>query len=152
MGLLFCFMGALSFGLLACVSKLAERRNSNASGFVVSAFGWATLIMLIRTASITSSSRVPAKVIVVAVGFGVAAAVAYLAFQTSIGIGKVTTAWLMMNLSAGVPAVVSIWKYKEKLTGLRVLAFSLALVSIFCLFEGRTIEEREVAKARAEGD
>lgn len=152
MGLLFCFLGALSFGLLACVSKLAERRNSNASGLVVSAFGWATLIMLIRTASLTSNGGVPPKIIVAAVGFGVCAAVAYLAFQTSIGIGKVTVAWLMMNLSAGVPAIVSIWKYKEKLTTLKLAAFALVLVSVLCLFWGQKIEERAVAASGAKGD
>ena len=152
MGLLFCFLGALSFGLLACVSKMAERRNTNASGLVVSAFGWATLIMLIRTASLTSGGRVPTKVIIVAVAFGICAAVAYLAFQTSIGIGKITVAWLMMNLSAGVPAVVSIWKYNEKLTTLKVAALGLVLVSVLCLFWGQKMEERAVARSSTKGE
>jgi drug/metabolite transporter (DMT)-like permease len=152
MGLLFCFLGAISFGLLACVSKGAERRNANASGLVIAVCGWAALIMLIRSALLKSGPHMPPKAIAVAVACGVCAAVAYLAFQTSIRIGKVTVAWLMMNLSAGVPAVVSIWKYHEKLTTLKVAAFALVLVSIFFLFWGQKIEERAAESPRLSGD
>ena len=81
MGLLFCFLGAISFGLLGCASKGAERSNCNASGFVVSVCGWATLMMLIRSALLKSGSHMPLKAIAVAVACGVCAAVAYLAFQ-----------------------------------------------------------------------
>src|SRR5437870_5815486 len=80
-------------------------------------------MMLIRSACLTSGPHIP-KAIVVAVACGICAAVAYLAFQTSIRVGKVTIALLTMNLSAGVPAVVSIWKYREKFITLRVSAFA----------------------------
>lgn len=152
MGLLFCFLGALAFGLLACVSKVAERRNCGASALVVSLFGWATLAMLLRTSSQSSGFKVPLKVIPVAVGFGICASVAYFAFQTSIKIGKVTVGWLMMNLSAGVPAVVSIWVYREELTPLKIVAFSLGLISILCLFWGQRLDQRESQKAKIRED
>jgi hypothetical protein len=58
----------------------------------------------------------------------------------------------MMNLSAGVPAVVSIWKYREKLTTLKVAAFALVLVSIFFMFWGQKIEERLAESSRPRGD
>jgi drug/metabolite transporter (DMT)-like permease len=145
-GIFFCFLGALAFGLLACVSKVAEQRNCAASALVVSLFGWATLAMFVRTSSLGSGFRVPFKVIPVAVGFGICAAVAYFAFQTSIKIGKVTIGWLMMNLSAGVPAVVSIWVYRERLTQIKLLGFALGLLSILCMFWGQRMDERK-AKA-----
>lgn len=149
MGLLFCFFGALAFGLLACVSKVAEQRNCSASALVVSLFGWATLAMLVRSISLASGLRMPGKAIPVALVFGICAAVAYFAFQTSIKIGKVTVGWLMMNLSAGVPAVVSIWIYRERLTPAKLVAFGLGLVSILCLFWGRKRDELEkIAEGR----
>ena len=148
MGLIFCCLGALAFGLLACVSKVAEQRNCGASALVVSLFGWATLAMFARTSSLASGFKVPLKVIPVAVGFGICAAVAYFAFQTSIKIGKITVGWLMMNLSAGVPAVVSIWVYRERLTPLKIVAFGLGVVSIFCLFWGQRVDEREARKLK----
>jgi len=149
-GLLFCFLGALAFGFLACVSKVAEQRNCAASALVVSLFGWATLAMFAQTFSAGSGFRVPLKVVPLAVGFGICAAVAYFAFQTSIKIGKVTVGWLMMNLSSGVPAVVSIWIYRERLTPIKIVAFCLGLISILCLFWGQRIDQREARKLKEE--
>jgi drug/metabolite transporter (DMT)-like permease len=152
MGLILCFLGALAFGLLACVSKIAEQRSCAASGLVVSLFGWATLAMLLRTTALHSGFRMPLNVVAVAVVFGICAAVAYFAFQTSIKIGKVTVGWLMMNVSSGVPAAVSVWVYKEKLTPIKIIAFALGLVSVLCLFWGQKIEAREAVKVSVEKD
>ncbi|MGH2639648.1 MAG: EamA family transporter [Rhabdochlamydiaceae bacterium] len=144
MGLLFCFASAVSFGLLACVSKVAERRKCDASALVASLLGWATLLMLLRSVTLQSKTHLPLKAVPIAIVFGICGAVAYFAFQSSIEVGKVTVGWLMMNLSAGVPAVVSIWMYNEKLTALKVLAFSLAIISVLLLFWGQKMEQRQV--------
>jgi multidrug transporter EmrE-like cation transporter len=45
-----------------------------------------------------------------------------------------------MNLSAGVPALVSIWLYKERLTAVKCLALAVALVALLCLFQGNKAE------------
>ena len=147
-GLPMCIAGAISFGLLACVSKLAERRRCNPSALVVWLFAWATMIMLVR--SLTLSNRVPLTwpVSAIAVVFGICAAVAYLAFQRSIEFGNITVGWLVMNLSAGVPALVSIWLYSERLSALKIVAFCLALLSLFCLFQGNRLEAREKTAAQ----
>jgi multidrug transporter EmrE-like cation transporter len=57
----------------------------------------------------------------------------------------------MMNLSAGVPAVVSIWKYQEKLTPLKLVAFGLAVISILLLFWGKRVEEHAMESSHANG-
>jgi drug/metabolite transporter (DMT)-like permease len=147
-GLPMCIAGAISFGLLACVSKLAERRRCNPSALVVWLFAWAAMIMLVR--SLTLSNRVPLTwpVSAIAVVFGICAAVAYLAFQRSIEFGNITVGWLVMNLSAGVPALVSIWLYSEKLSALKIVAFGLALLSLFCLFQGNRLEAGEKTAAQ----
>lgn len=151
MGLLLCAASAISFGLLACVSKVAERKKCDASALVASATGCAAIMMLLRSVTLQSSNHLPIKAILIAILFGVCGAVAYFAFQKSIEIGKVVVGWLMMNLSAGVPAVVSILVYKEKLTALRILAFALAILAVLLLLWGRIIEQRLVAsKGRGE--
>lgn len=142
-GLLMCLVGAISFGLLGCVSKLAERKRCDASALVVWLFGWAALIMLIRSLTLTGKVPITWPIAGLAVLLGIFAAVAYFAFQLSIAIGNVTVGWLVMNLSAGVPALVSIWLYSEKLTALKSFAFFLALVSLLCLFQGNRLEARE---------
>lgn len=152
MGLLFCFLGAISFGLLGSALKAAERRNANAAGVVVANYAWPALIMLGKSFTIHSPGHIPPKVYGVAVIFGICAAVASLAFQVSISIGKVTVGWLMMNLSAGVPVVVSIWMYQEKLTPLKVGAFGLVLVSIGFLSWGQVIDKRMSAAVPSKGE
>lgn len=152
MGLLFCFLGAISFGLLGAVYKAAERRKADAAGLVVAVFAWATLIMLVRTLLLKSGGAVPGKVYVTAVILGVFAAVATLAFQLSISIGKVAVGWLMMNLSAGVAVIASIRMYHEKLTPLKMGAFGLVIVSIFFLSWGQVIEKRVIAPTSEEGE
>jgi drug/metabolite transporter (DMT)-like permease len=145
-GLVFCLMGAVFFGALGCVSKLAERRNCNPPALVVCAFLWATPIMLLRT-SVSSNFSLPWKAVGVALACGICAAVAYLAFQVSIRGGKISVAWLIMNLSAGVPAVVSIWLYSEMLSALKLSALTLVLISLLLLFQGYRLEARRKATA-----
>jgi drug/metabolite transporter (DMT)-like permease len=139
-GIALCFLGALSFGLLGGASKAAERSHCDAFVLVVSSFGWATLFMLLRTFALGNGFSVPGKVAWTAIPFGLCAIVAFLAFQRSIAIGKVAVGWLVMNLSSGVPALISIWLYKESLTPLKCAAFMLALSSLWCLFKGATLE------------
>jgi drug/metabolite transporter (DMT)-like permease len=147
MGLFFCLLGALAFGLLGSVSKLAEQRGCAASGLVLSLYGWATLAMLLRTSALPSGFHMPFKVVPVAVVFGICSAVAYFAFQSSIKIGKVTVGWMMMNVSSGVPAAASVWIYGEKLTPIKIIAFTLGLLSVLCLFWGRRAESRAAHNA-----
>ncbi len=146
-GMLMCICGAVSFGLLAVASKIAERKKCNASALTVWIFAWAALFMLAQSFRLAGKFQMTWPVILLALGLGVCAAVAYFAFQVSIASGKVTIGWLMMNLSAGVPALVSIWLYGEKLTRLRSIAFALALISLLCLFQGNRLE----SKARNSG-
>ena len=48
MGLLFCFLGAISFGLLGSALKAAERKKADAAGLVVAAYAWPAMIMLVQ--------------------------------------------------------------------------------------------------------
>lgn len=140
-GILFCFLGALSFGLLGSVAKAAERRKCNAFALVVSLLAWATLFMLIRTIGQGAGFNIPGKGIVVAVVCGICASVAALAFQVSMQMGEVTIPWLMMNLSTGVPAVVSIYAYHERLTPMKILALVLAVAAVLLLAWGQRVEQ-----------
>ncbi|MGD1063914.1 MAG: EamA family transporter [Terracidiphilus sp.] len=145
-GILMCVLGAISFGLLGCASKMAERKRCNASALVLWMITWASLFMLVRWLTQAHKVHVGWAVIALAFGFGLMATIAYLAFQRSIEFGKVTVGWLFMNLSAGVPALVSLWMYSEKLTLLKFIAFCLALISLFCLFQGNRLEVREATR------
>lgn len=110
-GLLLCFLGMVAFGLLGACSKAAERRRCDANALTVTLFAWATLAMLARAVAGGAGWALPAKDAVVSV--------ANYAFQSSIRMGKLSTAWLMMNLSAAVPALASVAVYGEHMSARR---------------------------------
>ncbi len=139
-GLLFCFPGMIAFGLLGAFSKAAEKRKCDANALTVTLFAWATLAMLARAVASGAALVLPAKAAAVAVACGVCGAVAYYAFQSSIRMGKLSTAWLMMNLSAAVPALASVAIYGEPLSALKVASLALVVVAIFLLFFGHRSE------------
>jgi multidrug transporter EmrE-like cation transporter len=139
-GILICFLGTLSFGLLGCASKGAERKNCQTSALVVMIYVWATAVMLLRSAGVPAPLSLPLKAVAVAIACGACSAFAYYAFQFSIGFGKVAVGWLIMNISSAIPAIVSLFVYGEKLTRLKVFAFGLALVSLYLIFRGRRAE------------
>jgi multidrug transporter EmrE-like cation transporter len=103
---------------------------------VVLLCGWATLVMLVRSAGLPSPLSLPLKAAAVAVACGICGAVAYYAFLFSIGFGKLSVGWLMMNISSAIPAVVSVFVYGEKLTLPKILALGLVLVSLYFIFRG----------------
>jgi drug/metabolite transporter (DMT)-like permease len=118
---------------------------------VVLLSGWATLVMLARSAGLPAPLSLPLKAAVVAAACGMCAAVAYYAFLLSIGFGKVSVAWLMMNISSAIPAVVSVFVYHEKLTLLKIFALGLVLVALYFIFLGRRAEtQSEQASLPAE--
>ena len=139
-GILICFLGMLSFGLLGCASKGAERQHCRPSALLLMIYVWATLVMLIRSAGVPSPFSLPLKAVAVSIACGICSALAYYAFQFSIGFGKVAVGWLMMNISSAIPAIVSLYVYGEKLTRLKVLAFGLVLISLYFIFQGRRAE------------
>jgi EamA domain-containing membrane protein RarD len=147
MGLFIALLAPISFGLLGCVSKVAERKKCRASAIVLSLMGWSCAIMLVRSATQQAGYQIPARAAIAAFGFGIVGAVAFFAFQKSIEIGKVTPGWLAMNLSMGVPAIASIVLYHEKLTFLKLAAFALALVALLLIFWGRMREGDSARKA-----
>lgn len=142
MGLPACFVASLSFAMMACVSKIAERKQCRAQALVVCLMGWSTLLMMTWSITLHSGFQIPLKAAAAAIGFGVASAVGFLAFLRSVQIGNVTVGWLLMNLACGVPAVISIAVYHEKVSTLKMVAFALALFSLFLLFSGQKLDAR----------
>jgi drug/metabolite transporter (DMT)-like permease len=129
--------------MMACVSKIAERKKCRAPGLGLSLMGWSTLLMLIRTMTLHLGFQLPLKATAAGVCFGIAGAVGFLAFLRSVELGKVTVGWLLMNLACGVPVVISIGVYHEKVSTIKMAGFTLALLSLFLLYGGQKLDERE---------
>ena len=88
-----------------------------------------------------AAEPVPAAVLWIAAPFGVSAAVGGLAFQSAIHCGKISTGWLIINLSAVVPALASTWIYREALNSRKSVVVGLIFVSICLLWKDRAEDE-----------
>lgn len=141
MGLLLCFLGMIAFGLLGTFSKAAERKACRADALTVAVFACATLAMAIRTMAGGAGFALPARAALAALGCGVCGAVAYYAFQSSMRLGQLSSAWLMMNLSAAAPALASVALYGERLSALKVVALALVAAAVLLLFSGHRSED-----------
>jgi len=71
---------------------------------------------------------------------------AFWVFLYGLRLGKISTSWVFMNLSAAVPAVLSAVIYKEKIGFRKLMVLSLVVVSILLLW--KDMKERTDSSAR----
>ncbi len=147
MGYAFMFLGLGSFSLLGIFAKVADLKRCRPSALYVLLFGWAALLALLAClASEGGVTRIPPKVVWIAVPFGLSGALAGIAFQTGIRYGKIATSWLMINLSAALPTLGSIFLYREPVKPLKVVALCLIAASILLLWKDKLEDERRAAR------
>ena len=129
--------------MMACLSKIADRKRCRAQALALCLMGCSTLFMVTWSMILHNGFQIPLKAAGIALGFGVASAVGFLAFLRSVQLGNVTVGWLLMNLACAVPVVISIGVYHEKLSALKIAAFALALLSLLLLFGGQQSDNRK---------
>lgn len=146
MGYVFMFLGLASFSLLGIFAKIADLKRCRPSALYVLLFGWAALFAWLACLGARQQvAAIPAKVVWVAIGFGLCGALAGIAFQTGIRYGKIATSWLIINLSAAIPTLGSIFLYREPVRPLKVAALCLIAISILLLWKDKLEDERRVA-------
>lgn len=146
---LYLLLGVVSFGMLGVLHKVSDHRHCRPEGVNLILFLGAAVSMLA-----VSVWRTRAKVIdvppiawVTAITCGFLASVAILSFQRGVRFGKISTSWLVINLSTALPTVLSIVIYRESVGIRRSLGLFLAVAALVILWLERTREER----AHAEG-
>jgi multidrug transporter EmrE-like cation transporter len=60
--------------------------------------------------------------------------------QTSLRYGNISTSWLAINLSAGIPTLGSILLYHEQLNLRKACSLSLIVVALVLLWKDKTME------------
>lgn len=131
------------YGMLGVFAKIADNWGCRPRSLYMLLFFWACLFVCVFVV-IAEHARfvIPVKVYWIALPFGMVAAIAGLAFQTGIHYGKISTSWLIINLSAIVPAVCSIAIYQERLTPKIIVVLLLTGLSIYLLWQDKKAEER----------
>lgn len=141
-GALLCFAG------MGITHKLGERSKADPLNIALITMASACLVTLIR-ATINSPdwyAHFPLRVGLLAVPFGISAAVALWLFQKGLRHGHIVTSWLIINLSTAIPTVLSVVVYHEPLSTRKVLTLVLIVASLLLLWwDRKTAAESHIA-------
>lgn len=151
LGYLYLLLALLSAAGLGIAHKLADLRKCRPAAVNVTLFLTASLLLwgytLFFKVMGQSADLFPpfhAKAVVVAVICGTFASFGILTFQIGVRYGRITTSWLVVNLSTLLPALLSLIVYREwqNLRWQHPVTLLLVILSIVLLWRDRVMEER----------
>ena len=131
--------GLVSFASMGIVHKLGDRRHAQPLGIALFAMLTASLVSFLYMAFFGGFAirTMPPGGMLLAVPFGASAAVGLWLFQRGLRYGHIATSWLLINLSSGIPTVLSILFYREEINGRKLLVFLLVVASLLLLWWDR---------------
>jgi drug/metabolite transporter (DMT)-like permease len=151
-GYLYTLMALGSFGMLGILNKLTEVKKCRPSAVSALLCMWsAVMVWAFLVFFKHSGVSAPGSVIVVAILFGICGAIATIAFLTGLKYGKISTSWLIINLSSAVPAIASILVYGESVTLRKGAGLGVAAGALFLLYKDKEKEELEQPAPAIEG-
>ncbi len=142
----FLMLAVVAFGTLGILHKVADFRQCRAQAINLFLFLGAAIVMwgaAIATLGSGAVTRIPGLALGVALLCGLLASVAILNFQHGVRYGKISTSWLIINLSTALPTVLSIVMYREHVAPRRLAGLLLAVAALVILWLDRRREERE---------
>ena len=151
LGYFYMILSLTCFGLIGIFAKFADTRDCKPSAVYTLAYGWSLLfgvlfVVLFRGADF----HVPRVVYAIALPFGVASAIGGIVFMAGIRYGKISTSWLIINLSAAIPAIGSVLLYHEPVSWRKIAVLLLAAVSVLLLWKDKQDDERKQSVTNAE--
>ncbi len=140
---LYLLIAVCSLGMLGVLHKVADHRRCRPTAINLFLFLWAGVLLAgvswIRYGP--AAFIVPMPALLVAAACGTCATLAILNFQHGVRYGKISTSWLLINLSTAVPTVLSIVLYSEHVDVKRAFGLVLAIVALILLWYERRQEE-----------
>lgn len=144
-GLLYALLALLSYSLLGVLHKLADVKGARPTA--VSALLYLSSLMILLVTGLFAGNSVwtgPLSAKLLGVPFGIASAVAILALQTALRFGDISTSWLAINLSSGVPTLASILLYHEPINARKGVSLVLITAAMILLWKDKDIASRKM--------
>jgi len=125
----------LGFAMLGIFHKVADHRTCRPQAIALMLFFWAGIF----TGTYTflrdpNDLHIPLKVLLIGSVGGGLSAVAIFTFQTGLKFGKISTSWLVLNLSMSLPILLSLCFFGEKLNWIKVTGIALVLSAIVMMW------------------
>jgi drug/metabolite transporter (DMT)-like permease len=150
MGYLNLLLAVASLGMLGVLHKVADHRGCRPQAINLLLFLCASLLLGVA-ASIRSGPAavfsLPGRVLAIGAMCGICAGLAILNFQHAVRFGKISTSWLLINLSMAVPTALSIFIYSEQVTPKRALSMIPTVAALVLLWIDRRQEERKANRS-----
>lgn len=144
LGYLFAVLAMLSIGILGILSKLGDRYGCTPLNTALVLFGGSSVFMGCYVSLVQRATLVPPAIVSgTASFFGALAILAFWVFLYGLQFGKITTSWIFMNLSAIVPASLSVAIYHEAITLTKTLVLALVVASIVLLWKDKQQESTQ---------
>jgi drug/metabolite transporter (DMT)-like permease len=137
-GHLFLVGSLLGFGLLGIFHKVADHPSCRPRVIALILLFWAGVLTALYTAfNDPHGLHFPPKVIAIGALGGLCSSMALFTFQTGLKHGKISTSWLIINLSMSLPIVISIFVFSEKLNVSKLVGILLVLTAIVLMWKDK---------------
>jgi drug/metabolite transporter (DMT)-like permease len=135
LGYLFLFASIIAFGTLGIFHKVADHPQCRPKMTAMLLNFWGCILAAIYTVSFDAKGlEFPPKVLLIGSITGVVAALTLFVFQTALKYGKISTSWLIINLTGAVPVLLSIFLFKESLSAAKGFGVALVFVAMVMLW------------------
>lgn len=146
-GYTYILLSLLSYSSLGILHKVAEVKNCRALSISILMCVWCLVFLVAIVVGRGKGLHPPLTVVTLALPFGICAGIAILALQTALSFGNISTSWLAVNLSAGIPTVLSIVLYKEPITWLKICALITMAISMVLLWKDSQLRKAPLVSA-----
>jgi drug/metabolite transporter (DMT)-like permease len=153
MGFLYMILSLSCFGAIGILVKFANLRGCRPSAVYTLAYGWCVLFGIEFVIWFGGGKfHLPATVYEIAVPFGIMNAIGGIVFMAGVRYGKISTSWLIINLSAAIPAIGSVVLYHEPVNAKKVAVLGLAAVAVMLLWKDKQEDEARKAVAQQKSE
>ncbi len=144
-GYWFMLVALFSFAAMGIVHKIGDRYACNPLHIALFTMATASVMSLLNVviAERTSLASWKTAVPLIALPFGACAASALWLFQRGLRYGRIATSWLLINLSAAIPTVLSVVVYHERLSLRKVSVLLLIVASLVLLWWDRKQDRKK---------
>lgn len=144
-GYLYLYCGLLSLGFIGVFHKLGDRLKCRPSAVNLALFFWAALILagvVLAGGLAPRLLTMPPSLYALGAICGFLASIAILSFQAGLKHGKISTSWVIVNLSLAVPTILSIIVYHETVSAVRLAAMILIVPALLLIWKDKQIDEQ----------
>jgi drug/metabolite transporter (DMT)-like permease len=152
LGYLYMVLSLTSFGLIGITAKFADTRGCKPAAVYMLAYVWSCLFGILFVLYFRQGDfHVPFTVYAIAIPFGAAGALGGMVFMSGIRYGKISTSWLIINLSAAIPAIGSIAIYREAVSPRKIAVLLLAVAALILLWKDKQMDEARMQRTTSTG-